>query len=315
MSTPGTVAYVQVTAALRAMVLASPWDGDGMLPPEPVLVERFGVSRGTIRRATEELAREGLLQIERGRGTSIRRQTQLRTTMLDTLSAIAIPDSRWHLDVLRFVPDFEGSAKAHTRLRELEAYQRATTVFIAPDNSLNGMIESALSESRRVLIPTYAMRRGIVLLEPERIAETDRAFAATLDGLERFGRALSLDELRALGRIDLVVTGGHAFTLAGVHVGTGEAHLDIEWGILVELGLVDAETPVIGVAHPLQLVDIDLKPKALDISVDAVATPERIIEVSPRFPRPTGIAWSSLREERIASTAYLGELRPRTSWP
>ncbi|WP_375498746.1 GntR family transcriptional regulator [uncultured Jatrophihabitans sp.] len=41
-------------------------------------MERFGVSRGTLRRATDELARQGLLRIEPGRGTYVDQATKVR---------------------------------------------------------------------------------------------------------------------------------------------------------------------------------------------------------------------------------------------
>lgn len=310
----GTAAYVQVTNALRAAVLAEPWDSDGILPPEPVLTERFRVSRGTLRRATEELGREGLLVAERGRGTSIRRQAQLRALIREQLQRIAIPDSRWHLDVLQFVPDFAGSSAAKERLLTHPAVAAAAAVFVAPDNSLTELTEDLLSAGKRVLVPTYAMRRGMVLLDPDRIAPTDRAFASTLDGLERFGTALELPALRALGAVDVVVTGAIAFTTGGIHVGSGTAYLDLEWAILAELGLVGPDTPVLGLAHEMQVVDIPLEPKPLDVTVDAIATPDRLVDTPATRNRPAGIAWPHLRPGQLDDIAYLRDLAPTTEW-
>ena len=41
------------------------------LPTEPELIERFGVGRHSVRRALADLAREGRLSIEQGRGTFV----------------------------------------------------------------------------------------------------------------------------------------------------------------------------------------------------------------------------------------------------
>lgn len=303
-------AYVQVTTALRKLALAQSWETDGMLPPEPVLMERFQVSRGTLRRATAELVREGLLRPDRGRGTYVSRQVQLRVLMRDVLVQIAIPDSRWHLDVLRFVPDFDGSRLAQERIRAMDAYMDARVVFIAPDNSLNGLIRDSLGDGKQVVVPTYAMRRGMVLLDPDSVPVEHREFASTLDGLERFGHTMAVDDLRALGRIDLMVTGAIALTRGGVHVGSGDAFLDIEWGILSTLGLVAPETPVLGLVHERQVVDADLTPKPLDITVDTIVTPQAAVPTAPHHPRPKGIVWSQLDEQRLATIAYLRELKP-----
>lgn len=314
MSQPGVAAYVQVANALRTMALAEPWDTDGALPAEPVLVERFQVSRGTLRRATEELAREGLLRIERGRGTTVRRQAQLRAHVRDRLARIAVPDSRWHLDVLHFVPDFEGSELARTRILEHPAIASASTVFVAPDNSLSALTEALLYQGKHVVVPTYGMRRGMVLLTPDTAAPADRAFAATLDGLERFGTTLDLAALRGLGRIDALVTGAIAFTVGGLHIGSGTAYFDIEWAILATLGLVDADTPVLGVAHEIQIVDAPLEPTPLDVTVDAVATPDRLITTSGVRNRPTGIIWPELAAAQLDEIAYLRDLSPANDW-
>lgn len=314
MDQSGTTAWIQVTRALREMVLATPFETSDALPAEPALMQRFGVSRGTLRRATEELERDGLLLIERGRGTTIRRQVQLRMTMRDVLMSIAVPDSRWHLDVLKFVPDFAGSDRAQAKVRELPAYRTAGTVFIAPDNSLSGLIVAALDDGKRVVVPTYAMRRGMVLLEPDRVAPADRTFASTLDGLERLGRSLDLAALRALGSVDVMVTGAIAFTTGGVHVGSGDAYLDLEWALLAELGLVGAGTAVIGVGHPQQVVDHPLDPGEHDITVDTIVTPDAVLRPGSTHPRPTGITWSHLTAAQLESLAYLDQLRPTDEW-
>ncbi|MDO8382977.1 MAG: 5-formyltetrahydrofolate cyclo-ligase [Microbacterium sp.] len=310
----GFAAYVQVTNELRALVLSTPWGTNGMLPPEPALVERFRVSRGTLRRATEELEREGLLLIERGRGTSIRRHAQVRALIRERLEQIAVPDSRWHLDVLKFVPDFAGSDRARDRLLAHPALASAATVFVAPDNSLTELVPRLLERSIRVLVPTYGMRRGIVLLDPATVAPNDRAFASTLDGLDRFGVRLDTDALRSVGAVDALVTGAIAFTTAGIHVGSGDAYIDLEWGILATLGLVGEHTPVLGIAHDIQVVDTPLEAKPLDVTVDAVATPTRLVDTSAHPRRPVGIDAARLTNEHLDDIAYLRDLVSTEDW-
>ena len=310
MTPTGPAAYVQVTAALRTLALSEPWGTEGLLPSEPALMDRFQVSRGTLRRATEELVREGLLRPDRGRGTFVQRQPQLRAHMKDALAAVAIPDSRSHLDVLRFVPDFVGSAAALERIRAMDEYATARTLFIAPDNSLRGLIRSALDEGKRVVVPTYAMRRGMVLLDPASVPAEHREFAATLDGLERFGHTLTLDGLREVGSIELFITGAIALTSGGVHIGSGDAYLDIEWGILSTLQLVSEQTPIVAIAHPVQVVDAPLLPKPSDITVDVIVTTDQTIVTDRHYPRPTGITWSHLDPARLDEIAYLRELQP-----
>lgn len=301
--------YRQLTSALRALALSYPWGKEEPLPPERELTERYGVSRGTLRRATEELVREGLLSSEPGRGTYVRRRMQLRMTMRETLTEIALPDSRWDLDVLYFVPDFDGSDACHSALRERGEYADARLLLIAPDNSLQGAIEHALADGKRVLVPTYGLRRGFVLLDPAEVPEQQRAFAATLDGLERFGRRLTFDELRALGHVDVIVTGAIAVTAQGVHVGSGRAYIDLEWGILSTIRIADDTTTVVGIVHDRQYVDVPIPPGRFDLPIDIAITPSGAHEIRHGRARPAGITWNAVTDDQIASLTYLAELR------
>ncbi|MCW2306883.1 GntR family transcriptional regulator [Rhodobium gokarnense] len=63
--------YRQVMQTLRGEIMADAHGELGILPSESALIERFGVSRITVRRAIEELEREGLVIRSRGRATRI----------------------------------------------------------------------------------------------------------------------------------------------------------------------------------------------------------------------------------------------------
>ena len=63
--------YYQVEVALRRAIEAGQMP-DGRLPTEEELVERYGVSRITIRTALRRLEEDGLIERHRGRGTFVR---------------------------------------------------------------------------------------------------------------------------------------------------------------------------------------------------------------------------------------------------
>jgi GntR family transcriptional regulator len=65
--------YHRVRAHLRRRIETGEWRAGEQIPPEPVLMQEFGVSRGTVRQAVDALVRHGLLQREQGRGTFVRR--------------------------------------------------------------------------------------------------------------------------------------------------------------------------------------------------------------------------------------------------
>ena len=303
--------YHRVLLELESLALTTALSDTTPIPTEAQLMERYAVSRGTVRRAIDELVRQGLLRAEAGRGTFVNKRVQVRRRVVDRLIGVAIPDSRFDLDVLQFVPDFLGSAAAQDRLRSLKWYRDATTVFIAPDNSLERLRRLALDDGKRIIVPTYGLRRGMVLLAPRSVRPAARSAAATLDGMERHGRSLALDDLRALGSVDLLVTGATAVSTDGVHVGGGQAYLDLEWGLLAELGVVEEATPVVAIVHPCQLIEQGLAPGPFDLTVDVIATPHEIIRTHRVHPRPAGIGWDSLSIDLQTRVAYLADLADR----
>lgn len=300
--------YRQVCDGIEAMVMAAPLGDESPLPPEGALLTRFGVSRGTLRRATDELARQGLLRIEPGRGTYVEQSTKVRWLVWSRLLDVARPDSRFDLDLSRFVPDFVGSERCDEQLCALSEHTAATTIFIAPDNSLANYRQLALAGGKTLIVPTFGMRRGFVLLDGQAIAPTDRAYAATLDGMERVGRVLSLDELRDTGRVGLVVTGAVGVTAQGLHFGGGDGYFDLEWGLLRHCGLVTARTTVVASVHACQVLDAMIRPVAHDAVVDKIVTPDGTRTCSPSLPKPDGIFWDEIRTSLDRARPYVQQL-------
>lgn len=79
MRTNSTVAYhpsvplhVQIQRVLRSKIESGEWEPDRPMPTEMALVEKFGVSRTTIREALRALTRGGLIVRHRGRGSFVR---------------------------------------------------------------------------------------------------------------------------------------------------------------------------------------------------------------------------------------------------
>jgi len=67
----GEALWHQIARMLRQEIAAGAPPPGARLPSEAELAARFGVNRHTLRRALESLAREGLLKIERGRGSFV----------------------------------------------------------------------------------------------------------------------------------------------------------------------------------------------------------------------------------------------------
>jgi GntR family transcriptional regulator len=68
-----TPLYAQVEAVLAADIAGNRLAAGSQLPTENDLIERFGVSRPTVRRAVQNLVSRGLVEIHRGKGTYVTR--------------------------------------------------------------------------------------------------------------------------------------------------------------------------------------------------------------------------------------------------
>jgi GntR family transcriptional regulator len=64
--------YPQIVEDLRSQILSGAYKYNDQLPTEPILMERYGVSRPTAHRALAELEFEGLAEVRRGAGTYVR---------------------------------------------------------------------------------------------------------------------------------------------------------------------------------------------------------------------------------------------------
>ena len=69
---PGQSRYAALAAALRARAVAGEWPPGSALPAEQTLAAEYGVALGTMRRALDLLADQGLVERVHGRGTFVR---------------------------------------------------------------------------------------------------------------------------------------------------------------------------------------------------------------------------------------------------
>jgi 5-formyltetrahydrofolate cyclo-ligase len=232
----------------------------------------------------------------------------IRQRVWDKLKAVAKPDSRFHLNFAEVIPDFRGSERAIDHVVAQPAYREGRYGFVTPDNGLADLRRRMLDDGKTLVVSTYGIYRGFVLLDPAGIEPGHRVFASWLDGLEHFGRPISLGEIAARGRFDFMVTGASAVSLNGVRFGKGHGFFDLEWGMFTDIGVADERTPVTAVVHDVQVVDELLEPSETDILIDAIATPTRHITIT-RGKRPRGVRWDLVEPAQLAATPPLQELQ------
>ena len=205
------------------------------------------------------------------------------------------------------IPNFVGAERAAERLFETPEWRRARVVKVNPDAPQRPVRLRALQEGKLLIMATPRMREGFLLLDPRLIPPRFYREASTIRGAFRWGRRLSLDELSKL-RIDLIVTGSVAVDRSGGRLGKGEGYAELEYAVLRELGAVDESTPVATTVHDLQLVD-RVPRDEYDLTVDIIATPSRLYRIEPRPPKPRGIIWEKLPEEKLREIPLLRELQ------
>jgi 5-formyltetrahydrofolate cyclo-ligase len=236
------------------------------------------------------------------------RATAIRQQIWEKLRPVAKPDSRFHLNFAEFIPDFEGSDKAIDRLMEQPFYNQGQYAFVTPDNGLAELRRRMLDDGKTLVVSTYGIYRGFVLLDPSTIGAGQSLYASSLDGMEQLGKSISLRRLKARGAFDFMVTGASAVSLNGVRFGKGHGFFDLEWGMFTDVGIAHENTSVTAIVHDVQVVEESLEPSSTDILVDHIATPSRFITAA-RAPRPHGIKWDLLHEHQLASTPPLMELK------
>jgi 5-formyltetrahydrofolate cyclo-ligase len=189
------------------------------------------------------------------------------------------------------IPNFVGAEQAARRLAETEEWRAALVLKCNPDAPQLPVRRLALAEGKVVYMAVPRLREAKPFLR--------LAGDATIKA--RGAQPVAIEELET---VDLVVCGTVAVNREGVRIGKGGGYSDLEFGLLVEAGLVGDETTIATTVHPLQLLDEELPETEHDFRVDLVVTPDETLR-SPAPRRPPGILWSHLDAEKIADVPVL----------
>jgi 5-formyltetrahydrofolate cyclo-ligase len=230
----------------------------------------------------------------------------------------AVPDSRFNHDFMSFTPDFRGSHAATELVAELECYKSASAILVTSDNSLESFRLRALQDGKKLLVATYRLRRGFILLDPARIDAARLELATCLDGMEKpgIGRAVSIAQIRDEDiRIEMCVTGGLVFNEQGVVVFEGQSLFEVQWAMLQDIKALGISAHVVAVAHACQVVDETqlgmqrITPdKTGEVQCDYVVTPEKVFEVDAAVKPSSGVDFDAVDPEALQNIPPLQEL-------
>lgn len=216
---------------------------------------------------------------------------------LQTTGVISFPG------VQSSIPNFVGADRAAQLLCELPMWRRAKVLLLtsAPPQAI--LRRRALQHGKTVYVAMPRLRgeRCFVELDPLRLGRRiDRVHS--LWGAQRYGRLVNPSDMRT---IDLLACGSIAVTRQGARLGSGGGYCDLAYALLRGEGKIREYTPILTTVHSLQLVDERLPMRGHDIPVDFIITPSQVIATPSLHPRPRGVIWEILREERIAAVPLL----------
>lgn len=205
------------------------------------------------------------------------------------------------------VPNFIGCERAATLLSSLTLWKRARVVVIGSGAPQLPVRRAALRDGKTVYLMLPGLRTERCFIELDAEALGSRAWrAASVRGARQLGRLVSPQDVRC---VDLILMGSVAVTRQGARLGRGNSGSDLAYALLRQAGKVREYTPIMTTIHPLQIVDERIPMRAHDVPVDFLVTPEQVVAAPSLYPRPRGILWDLLSEERIRSVPILRKER------
>jgi 5-formyltetrahydrofolate cyclo-ligase len=174
-----------------------------------------------------------------------------------------------------------------------------------PDSPQRPVRHRALKEGKVVVlaVPKLATERPFVLLDPAELPPGSLWRASSVKGAMEVGTPVSLDELPP---IDLIVTGCVACTRGGARLGKGGGYSDLEFALLGWTRHIQPNVPVVTTVHDCQLLGAGSLPMDThDVAYDLVVTPTEVVTTHRTWPRPHGLHWDRLPEEKIAAIPVL----------
>ncbi len=194
------------------------------------------------------------------------------------------------------IPNFIGANVVALKVTKLNVFEKSEVIKVDPDSPLRPFRELALKNGKILVMPTPRLRKGFLILNPNRIPSYKIRFASTIRGAFNYGEIVK--NPYNIPKIDLFVVGCVAVSIInGVRLGKGGGFSDLEYAILLEAGKISREVYTIVLAHDYQVLNYPIPFEVYDTPVDLAITPSRMLRIKERIKRPNGLYCNLLSKE------------------
>ena len=159
-----------------------------------------------------------------------------------------------------------------------------------------------------MVAPRLKGERCFLELDPKRLKGVEDE-ASSIKGAFKFGMPITSEEIR---KVDFIVAGSVGVNKEGARVGKPGGYSDVEYALEREFGIVDDSTKTLTTVHPIQIVPYQIEMLRHDFPLGYIVTPEKIIETEHHYPKPKGIYWEELEEEKARAIPLLRKLKRQT---
>jgi 5-formyltetrahydrofolate cyclo-ligase len=196
------------------------------------------------------------------------------------------------------IPNFIGAEACARVLSQMEFWENARVLKANPDSPQRASRQKALEEGKIIYmaVPRLHSDKPFIELDPKKL-KCSAYVASSIKGASKYGRPVNLKEVQT---INLIICGSVAVNRQGARVGKGGGYSDLEFALLTEEKKIGRNTPIVTSVHPLQTVDEPIPMTEHDIPLNAIVTPNEIIDIKSTLSRPKRIYWKMLPPEKIA---------------
>lgn len=203
------------------------------------------------------------------------------------------------------IPNFAGAEACAAILAQQAYWKKAKVLKVNPDVPQRAIRRKALEEGKVVYmaVPRLRAENPFLELDPVKLQCSPYA-ASSIKGAAKYGRLVSLADVK---RIDLFVCGSVAVNRYGARLGKGGGYSDLEFALLTEEKKILPKTPLVTSIHPLQIVEEEIPMIENDFPLTSIITPNEAIDCKSPIPRPQGVYWTMLPEDKIAAIPVLAQ--------